>query len=797
MVEVLLIRVFDVILAQHIGYVVITCAMFALGMSGAFCAIWPLGENQDTGRRAALLTLAFAASLVLLRPALNVTPLLYKSIDSTAIRYLVAFGTIYATLLLPFFLSGLILAYVFSAGAARIGRLYFFDLAGAALGCILWIPFIRHVGPGGLMIWAAGLLLLAAALFSGRRGSLIGAGVGAAALLIVTLLPGDGYLDFLEHKNKRGVVTARKSGRIEFAEWDPVSKIYVVDNDSVDAETGERTVNPKHVAYDGGTQSSHLFPFDGDFDALRRIVVEGVEPIEEYFWRRGLLASHYLKRDTGAAVLICGSAAGQEVKAALVFGAAKVDGIELVDTVVRLGQGAYSDFVGGIFLDPRVTNRVGEARSFLRSTRERYDIIQVFSNHTSSTIATGSGAAVPVYLQTAEAYEEYFTHLADNGILHINHHFYPRMVTTASLAWKRLGRDDFQRHVLVYQWREEQDTLPTMLIKMSPWTREEVDEIEAFMFGGKADWNRQHRVVDPLDPEASFLSPEFFAGGLPPDLARRLDFKAQPVTDDRPFFGNIQMHREKVEADADGFLNPSMAVALNGRLGWPGGEYAIFLGPAVVALVFAFLLVVLPLLFSPVGRTPWRAKYVSLGYFACLGLAFIVIELVLVQLFMKLIGFPVYAYSVVILGMLFSAALGSLSVERLRIDRGRWSLPFWGVLVVGMLALTLYSATFDPVLGQPLIVRIAVALALIFPLGFFMGMPFPLGVLAIREQPRGAVAWAWGVNGVFTVVGGVLSGLSAILVGFRMTMVLALLVYLLALILFSVMRRAIGEGAAT
>ena len=56
----------------------------------------------------------------------------------------------------------------------------------------------------------------------------------------------------------------------------------------------------------------------------------------------------------------------------------------------------------------------------------------------------------PVYLQTADAYEEYFSHLKPDGILQINHMAYPRMVTTAALAWKRMGRTDFARHVAVF-----------------------------------------------------------------------------------------------------------------------------------------------------------------------------------------------------------------------------------------------------------------------------------------------------------------------------------------------------------
>jgi hypothetical protein len=75
------------------------------------------------------------------------------------------------------------------------------------------------------------------------------------------------------------------------------------------------------------------------------------------------------------------------------------------------------------------------------------------SNHTSSSIAAGSGALSATYLQTTDAYKEYFSHLKEDGILHINHHIYPRMVLTAAKAWQELGLTDFKKHVLSWKFR--------------------------------------------------------------------------------------------------------------------------------------------------------------------------------------------------------------------------------------------------------------------------------------------------------------------------------------------------------
>ena len=91
-----------------------------------------------------------------------------------------------------------------------------------------------------------------------------------------------------------------------------------------------------------------------------------------------------------------------------------------------------------------------EGRSYLRHTPDRYDVIQIHSNHTTSSVAQGAGAMDPIYLQTVEAYREYLSRLSDDGILQMNYYVYPRMLTTAAQAWHDLFPDrDFARHVII------------------------------------------------------------------------------------------------------------------------------------------------------------------------------------------------------------------------------------------------------------------------------------------------------------------------------------------------------------
>jgi hypothetical protein len=122
---------------------------------------------------------------------------------------------------------------------------------------------------------------------------------------------------------------------------------------------------------------------------------------------------------------------------------------------------------------------------------------------------------------------------------------------------------------------------------------------------------------------------------------------------------------------------------------------------------------------------------------------------------MKLIGSPLHTSSVIIFTLLFGAGIGSLSSKKLNIDlTKRWRWPFLGIFISGPLLVLVYPYISNFFLASPLFIRILISSLLIFPLGFFLGMPFPLGILTLEKYPQGAIAWAWGMNGLLTVIGG-------------------------------------------
>ncbi len=180
----------------------------------------------------AITALLFSVAVFVIRPMLNLLPFDYTELLAQPLTQVLAFGAMYLSLLLPFFLAGLIFVTVFSEYARDIQSLYFWDLAGAAIGSVILVPLIRPVGPGGLLLFAAAFGLLASACFSGRRTVAIWLVISDLPLIVIPTLHSPQYYAFTEHLDKREVKTARQAGRVEVTVWDPISKSWRPGNES-------------------------------------------------------------------------------------------------------------------------------------------------------------------------------------------------------------------------------------------------------------------------------------------------------------------------------------------------------------------------------------------------------------------------------------------------------------------------------------------------------------------------------------------------------------------------------------
>jgi hypothetical protein len=204
--------------------------------------------------------------------------------------------------------------------------------------------------------------------------------------------------------------------------------------------------------------------------------------------------------------------------------------------------------------------------------------------------------------------------------------------------------------------------------------------------------------------------------------------------------------------------------------------YLILLAVIAQALVASIGLLLIPFVFTPRMRIPLplnRARVA--GYFVCLGLGYLFIEVTLIQKFTLFVSHPVVSATTVISSMLIFSGLGSLLLKNIEL-----SIITVGIALMAGAQLVGLPLVFDALLDFSDPARVALSVVLIAPLAFLMGAPFPRGLEMVRSQAPPLGSWAWGVNGFASVVAPPVATLLAISFGFKIVMIIAVLLYLLA-----------------
>ena len=88
-------------------------------------------------------------------------------------------------------------------------------------------------------------------------------------------------------------------------------------------------------------------------------------------------------------------------------------------------------------------------------------------------------------------------------------------------------------------------------------------------------------------------------------------------------------------------------------------------------------------------------------------------------------------------------------------------------------------------LGANILIKTLISSALLIPLGFILGVPFPTGISLLKETgSENAIMWMYGVNGTMSVLGSVMAIALSILFGFSTSLVLGALSYLAIALIF-------------
>ena len=257
-------------------------------------------------------------------------------------------------------------------------------------------------------------------------------------------------------------------------------------------------------------------------------------------------------------------------------------------------------------------------------------------------------------------------------------------------------------------------------------------------------------------------------------------FDVSPSTDDAPFFFNYYKWSGLFSGSKD---RKKDASAFNYHTDFPIGHY-VLLASMVQILLLAVLMIFLPLrkLSTEGLRTPGSLRI--FGYFAALGLGFMLIEIALMQKLVIFLGHPTYALSIVLTSLLASAGLGSLLAGRIQLVRKKHLLLMLvGILAVIGLDVVAVNYLLPAMLGVAVWLRMLIVIVMLVPTGLMLGMPFPSGVRLVEEQCPHLIPWGWAINAFFSVFGSIFCIVLSMAIGFSNVFYVAAGIYVIGILM--------------
>ncbi|MFQ6041108.1 MAG: SAM-dependent methyltransferase, partial [Candidatus Poribacteria bacterium] len=634
--EILLMRLFSIAQWHHFAYMIISLALLGFGASGTAIAIfqrWLLRRFKQVFAVCGLIYAYAAVGCFLLSQSVPFNPFMIIW-DTRQYFYLL---TNYLILFVPFFFGASCIGLGLMQFKEHINRLYFADLVGAGTGALVIVLAMYFISPENNLLLVSSLGFLSAFTASmpefGIRNSEFGILFLPAGIIAFLALSFIGYFGLskgikLNISQYKGLSAALNfpDAKVLDKRFSPLGLLHVVSSKSI-------RYAPLSLAYEG-TLPEQLALFT-DADSMTAITrVKDISFMDYLDYTSSALPYHLKKQPK---TLILGAGGGADVLVALYHKARFVDAVELNPQVVELVRDKYGDFTDHIYpskippsplTSPRMQGGrgegkggtsggklpsweglgvgkskkwpvrviVAEARGFVRSTEERYDLIQVALLDSFNASASGVYALSESYLYTVEAMREFLGHLKEGGILAITRWLKlpPRdtlklFATIVAALEKKDGKAPWQQLIFIRSWKTG-----TILVKNGNFTNEEIVATKEFCEKRSFDLVYYPGITETEANQYNLLEqPEYFRGVQTILFENRRKFfedyafNIEPATDDKPYFFHF-------------FKWSSVPLFLETmRKGWiPFVEwgYIILIATLIQAIIASIILILSPLL---------------------------------------------------------------------------------------------------------------------------------------------------------------------------------------------------------
>jgi hypothetical protein len=764
--EVALSRIFSAVLRYHFVFLVISVAICGIGVGGLLVYAVDRLRNITT----ALATAGFSAALTLFVVGL------FKVV---LVQYPGALWLIALLIMVPFVFAGMYLAVMFRRFSNDAAELYAWDLAGAAAAAVVVVYIMQLVNPVNTCLVIATVAGALATASTSKRA--LPAVVTVAAGVCLLTNPSARWLDIppLTTSNTAYVQPLfsemASDGDIEIlhSDWDAFARTDVVRDPAFGDDA--------YLIYTNGNVPTRLARYDAETDeyAVSKLILS-----VPFAWQQAV------------SVLCIGPGGGLDMILAREVGASRVDGVEVnpaIPRILRIPQ--FAEYGGNPYALSGVQIEVGDGRTFAARTDMDYEM--VFMALTKTATSSAGLSLVEGYIYTVEAIEDYRNCLTDNGRLVLvtdDRRMHMRLVNTAASALMNDGVAPGRvlDYLAVIRVTDEAMAIDpyqyALIIGKEPISAESAARLKTM--------TEEAGYVPELIPGDLTPRPYAAFSGLSGSLQNNWPMERSTMTQDFAIAAYDEWHDSVVaeHPQAAGKLprlnlfpvNDNRPFFLDLSYGIPAVLKPLIGGSIAAVVLFSVFVVVREGKRRSDSR---RGVILSVLYFSCLGVGFMMVEMPLIQKLILILGHPTRALTVALAALLLGGGIGSwLSGHIQRRPRAAVTACLMAALG-GVLAAALILTTYELVLAWSLAMRIGWATIVCGLLGVLMGMPFPLGIYKTGQRNEELIPWLWGVNGFTSVLGSLLATVGAKFIGFQAVLACGALVYVLAAIVALGLRR--------
>ena len=749
---------------------VISIALLGFGAAGTFLSLF---KKKLLERIEVILPILIIITSLLMAISVSLSQTDFFYFDSYKLfadfSHLWRLVATYLIFLLPFFFGALAIGLVFVRFVEKIGVLYFANMLGSGIGGIMivflmWIFFPEKLSAViATIAFLAGMIVIPKQLIP--KFAIVIAIVAAVLSFIYISSPS---LKFSEYKSISKTLNLPET-KVSAKKASPYGLLQIIMSSFLRYAPG------LSISYNHQVIVTNAIFNNGDW--LGPLVLSSKDS-SDYFKYSTVHLPYIIGERKNILVLNAGT--GRQVRHALLQNPESITAVEPNKALLSLLADDYTNMSDAFESTSLMFIKNIYPRTYLLSTRSKFDLITLpFIDVFGGT--SGMYALQEQYLLTKEAFREMYLKLDEDGVISISTWIdYPyknplKIVATITEMLNDERIKNIATHIVaIKNWNTF-----TVLVKRNPLNSEEIKRIISFCKEMKFDPVILPNIKEDERDFYNKLQDKSFYKYLDKILSSPKEreefysvypFSIKPATDERPYYSQ--------------FLQWNSIPQLSETF---GTQFVPFFEVGYILLYLTFfqiLLFAVILIILPLFKIGWKGnnKIRTIMYFAGLGLGYMFIEIVLIQRFTLYFGNVIYAASLVVCLMLVSSGFGSLFSQWLNPKSYRINVIIF-IIVVSLFLYSLYlSDWLKGTIGFSLTAKILISFLIIAIPAFFMGQPFPLGLRLLSTRSELQIPWAWGINGVFSVIGAVLAIIIAVELGFTWVILFAAAAYCISLI---------------